>query len=187
MAIDQRDTAGELADLGQKLSRWLIDDGRDMAEPVAMGNADLARQHYEHAGTGLAGLEQRLAMLVAAYLAKPPHAVDFVRGQRRKGLLISDEGSGSAGWVHTTDVCHVGTRLPYSDASLPASSREALPSAEDAAALSLRPLACDLRRLRFSRSASFSRSCREEPLPLSSCVIDLFAGSVSCIRRNMAR
>ena len=46
--------------------------------------------------------------------------------------------------------------------SLPSSScREAPASSRGAAATSLRPLACDLRRLRFSRSASFSRSCRE--------------------------
>ena len=31
MAVDQGDPAGELADLGQKLSRPLIDDGRDTA------------------------------------------------------------------------------------------------------------------------------------------------------------
>ena len=37
---------------------------------------------------------------------------------------------------------------------------------EDADAPSLRPLACDFRRLRFSRSASFSRSCRESGLGL---------------------
>src|SRR5215471_5189277 len=116
----------------------------------------MARQHHEHAGAGLAGLEQPLAMPVAAYLAKPPHAVDLVRGQRRKGLLEAWKRNGrGAGWAHTTNICHVATRLPYSDASLPSSSREALPSAEDAALL-LRPRACDLRRLRFSRSASFS-------------------------------
>jgi hypothetical protein len=46
--------------------------------------------------------------------------------------------------------------------------------------MSLRPLACDFRRLRFSRSASFSRSCREfragwlSPLSLSSVIVDLF-------------
>src|SRR4029434_5720392 len=106
------------------------DDGRDVAEPVAMSDADLARQHHEHAGTGLAGLEQRLAVLVAADLAETPHAVDFVRGQRRKGLLISGEGNGRAGWAYTTDVCHVAARLPYSDASLP-SSRETSASAVD--------------------------------------------------------
>ena len=50
---------------------------------------------------------------------------------------------------------------------------------------SLRPLACDFRRLRFSRSASFSRSCRESffdgapdrpsPLCLSSFIVNLSA------------
>ena len=40
----------------------------------------------------------------------------------------------------------------------PWSSSETPASSEDALVLSLRPLACDLRRLRFSRNASFSRS-----------------------------
>ena len=50
---------------------------------------------------------------------------------------------------------------------------------------SLRPLACDFRRLRFSRSASFSRSCRASffdgapdrpsPLCLSSFIVNLSA------------
>src|SRR5262249_42013198 len=106
-----------------------------MAEPIALRDADMARQHHEHAGTGLAGLERPLAMLVATYLAEPPHTVDLVRRQRRKCLLEAWERNGrGAGRAHTTDVCHVATHLPYSDASLPASSREALPSAEDAAA-----------------------------------------------------
>jgi hypothetical protein len=48
-----------------------------------------------------------------------------------------------------------------------------LAPAEDVAAVSTRPRACELRRLRFSRNASFNRSCREEFLPLSSCFIDL--------------
>ena len=42
MAVDQRDAAGELADLGEKLTRPLIDDRRDVAEPVALGDRDVA-------------------------------------------------------------------------------------------------------------------------------------------------
>ena len=61
-AIDQRDPARELADLGQKLPRALIDHRRDMAETVALGDRDMAGQEHEHAGTGLAGLEQKFAV-----------------------------------------------------------------------------------------------------------------------------
>ena len=78
MAVDQRDAAGKLADLGQKLPRALVDDRSDMAEAVALGDRDMARQHHEHAGTGLAGLEQRFAVLVGAQLPEPAHALDFV-------------------------------------------------------------------------------------------------------------
>ena len=35
-AVDQRDAAGKLADFGEKLSRPLVDDRRDMAEAVAL-------------------------------------------------------------------------------------------------------------------------------------------------------
>ena len=62
MAIDQRDAAGELADLGEELPGPLFEHWRDMAEPVAQGHRDMARQHHEHAGPRLAGFEQRLAM-----------------------------------------------------------------------------------------------------------------------------
>ena len=44
-----------------------------------MADADIARQHHEHAGPLLAGLEQRLVVLVAPHLAEPAHAVDLVR------------------------------------------------------------------------------------------------------------
>ena len=43
-AIDQRDAAGELAELSEELSRPLIDDRRDMAEAVALGDRDMAGQ-----------------------------------------------------------------------------------------------------------------------------------------------
>ena len=70
MAVDQRDAAGKLADLGQELPRPLIDHRRDMAEAVALGDRDMARQHHEHAGAGLAGLEQRLAVPEACALRR---------------------------------------------------------------------------------------------------------------------
>ena len=95
VAVDQRDAAGELADLGEKLAGPLIDHRRDVAEAVALGDRDMARQHDEHAGPGLAGLEQRLAVLEAAQFAEPAHARDFVRRQRRKGLLVARKRKGN--------------------------------------------------------------------------------------------
>ncbi|KAH2808169.1 hypothetical protein KXV85_006087, partial [Aspergillus fumigatus] len=96
MAVDQRDAAGELADLGQELPGPLIDDVGDVAEPVAIADDDVARQDHEHARAGPAGLEQRLAIGVTALFAKPAHAVDLVRRQRRKGLVVACEGSRTA-------------------------------------------------------------------------------------------
>ena len=89
MAIDQRDAARELADLGQKLPRPLVDHRRDMAETIALGDRDMARQHHEHAGAGLAGFEQRLAMTKAARLAEPAHALDLGQRQRGERLLMA--------------------------------------------------------------------------------------------------
>ena len=42
VAVDQRGAAGQLADLGQELARPLVDDRRDVAEPVALGDRDMA-------------------------------------------------------------------------------------------------------------------------------------------------
>jgi hypothetical protein len=106
MAVDQRDPAGELADLGQKLSRPLIDDGRDTAKPVALGDRDHAGQHDKHARTRLAGLEQGFAMLVMKHLAEPSHAVDLMLGQSRKGLLMARKrGSPRREWIDRRIVC----------------------------------------------------------------------------------
>ena len=109
MAVDQRDAAGELADLGQKLPRPLIDDRRDVAKAVPLGDRDVARQHHEHAGAGLAGFEQPFAVLIAAHIPEPAHAVDLMRRQGRKGLLLTWKRRGSS--PHSTclicdrDVC----------------------------------------------------------------------------------
>src|SRR5882757_10000414 len=94
MAVDQRDAAGKLADLGQKLPRALLDHGRDMAEAVAQRDRDMARQHHKHARAGLAGLEQSFAVLVAAQFAEPAHALDLVARQRRKSLLEARKREG---------------------------------------------------------------------------------------------
>ena len=176
MAVDQRDAAGELADLGQKLPRPLIDDRRDMAEPVALGDRDMARQHHEHAGPGLAGLEQHFAVPVScaprrtAACARSPAASASersARGAETRQPLAAD-------WLSMLLVSSLVQ--PFSPTRLPAHERNSgyrpgfSPPASSSAAsafrkmrrpASLRPRACDLRRLRFSRSASFSRSCRE--------------------------
>jgi hypothetical protein len=49
----------------------------------------MAREDDEHAGADLAGLEQRFARCIRPDLAEPAHPRDFVRGQFRKGLLIT--------------------------------------------------------------------------------------------------
>src|SRR5712675_649718 len=87
MAIDQRDAARELADFGKKLTGPLIDDRRDVTEAIALGDRDMAGQDHEHPRSGLAGLEQRFAILVTAHLAEPAHARDLLRRQFRECLL----------------------------------------------------------------------------------------------------
>jgi len=62
----QRDAAGELTDFGEKLTPPLIDDRRDMAEAIALGNRGVTGQHDEHARSGLAGLEQSFTMLIVS-------------------------------------------------------------------------------------------------------------------------
>src|SRR5712691_10692615 len=87
MAIDQRDAARELADFGKKLTGSLIDDRRDVTKPIALGDRDMAGQDHEHPRSGLAGLEQRFAILITAHLAEPAHARDLRRRQFRECLL----------------------------------------------------------------------------------------------------
>ena len=91
VAVDQRDAAGKLADLGQKLPGPLIDHRRDVAEAVALGDRDMTGKHDEHAGSGLAGLEQFFAWLVGLDVAEPAHARDLWRRQHRKRLLVARE------------------------------------------------------------------------------------------------
>ncbi|MHC2773058.1 hypothetical protein ACVIM7_002525 [Bradyrhizobium liaoningense] len=62
-----------------------------MTEPVALGDRDKALQHDEHAGAGLAGLEQQLAIHERADFAEVPDPFDLGRCQRRKGLLGANE------------------------------------------------------------------------------------------------
>ena len=94
MAVDQRDAAGELADLGEKLTRPLVDDRRDAAEPIALGDRDVACEDDEHAGADFAGLEQHVARTIVPEFAEPAHPRDFVRRQRRKGLIVAGKRKG---------------------------------------------------------------------------------------------
>src|SRR3954453_12302551 len=163
MAIDQRDAAGKLADFRQKLPRSLVDHRRDVAKAVTLGDCDIARQQHEHARPGSAGFEQGFAVLVATHLPEPAHAVDFVLRQGWKSLLVARKCKRTrTRLVYDRNVCrHLAPAYPSVRLFPLASSREASRLSEDALAGSLRPLACDFRRLRFSRSASFNRSCRE--------------------------
>ena len=95
MAVDQREAAGKLADLSEKLPRPLVDDRGDMAKAVALGDRDGAGQHHEHAGTDLAGFEQGVAVPVGAKLPETAHPLDFGIRERRKGLLMARKRDGS--------------------------------------------------------------------------------------------
>ena len=182
MAVDQRDAPRKLADLGQELPRPLIEQRRDMAEPVAERDRDMSRQHHEHAGTGLAGLKQRLAIPKAARFCRTGACARFHVASMR-GMSARGAGTRNAGGPVSCLCSHLATqktlcaRQPARARNFPAyrrgsssteSSREASAVSEDGAASSLRPRACDFRRLRFSRSASFSRAARN-PSPPSSC------------------
>jgi len=106
MAVDEGEAARELADLGQKLSRSLIDDGRDMTKAVALADGDGAGQHHEHAGTDCAGFKQGFAIPVASRHPEPAHALDFLRRQDREGLLVTRKRvSIDAGGRSGRDIC----------------------------------------------------------------------------------
>ncbi len=122
-------------------------------------------------GPGLPVSNSSSPCLVAAHLAEPPHAVDLVRRQRRKGLLVarkrgSPSPSSGSLVVSSQPLSPLASPEPeYEPATAPAFFRlrhlVRVRVSGDADPASLRPRACDFRRLRFSRSASFSRCCRE--------------------------
>ena len=56
-AVHQRRAPGKLTDLGQELTCALLGDGSDMAQAVALGDRDKARQHDEHAGPDFSRFE----------------------------------------------------------------------------------------------------------------------------------
>ncbi len=158
MAVDQRDAAGELADLGQKLPRPLVDDRRDMAEAVALGDRDMARQHHEHAGAELAGLEQGFAV-PGSVRSSPNRRMRSISGCVSVGKVCSWRGNAMevapvagpavmselivAAYKRTRTVQRArhATRRAKQDSPLrywlgfspPASSREASALSEDAA------------------------------------------------------
>ena len=169
-----------------------------MAEAVALGDRDMAGQHHEHAGSGLAGLEQHFAVLVTPEFAEPAHARDFLRRQRREGLLMARKrrrrrgaaiGLASSRGVRPFPLTSsavtkaaAATRL-FARLFPRSSCGDAIVIGRRDRRLSLRPRACDFRRLRFSRNASFSRSWRAffagsgfapSRLSLSSFIVDLF-------------
>jgi hypothetical protein len=176
VAVDQRDAARKLTDLGEKLSGPLVDDGGDVTEAVALGDRHMAGQHHEHSRAGLAGLEQRFTALVMAHVAEPAHAPDLLRRQGGKGLLEAGKRacqqraavgliSCRGGHSHLRLASQEGSKTcrgpnpGYSPGFSPPLSCGAMASLwEGAGAMSLRPRACNFRRLRFSRNASFSRS-----------------------------
>ena len=202
MTVDQRDAARELADFGEKLTGSLIDHRRDVAETVALGDRDMAGQDDEHARSGFAGLEQPFAVLVGSDVAEPAHARNLLQRQRRKCLLMSrkcgSRRSAAIGLVsrriirahlHLTPLkgnrtCRAN-QCGYSLGFFPLPScSETSSSLEDAIRVSLRPRACDFRRLRFSRSASFSRSCLGSFLgSIRDTLPGFFAGVPVCASR----
>src|SRR5437879_9543056 len=201
MAIDQRGAAGELADFGQKLTGSLVDHRRDVTEAVALADRDMTGQDDEHSRTRLAGFEQSFAVLVASHFAEAAHPRNLLRRQRRERLLEARKPGrqrcSGIGFISSRAV-HTHLRLASSKASKnlprvepgylpgffpPTSYGETSSGLGGTVVTSPRPRACDFRRLRFSRDASFSRSCRgffpRSPLcpwtlAFASFIVDLF-------------
>src|SRR6266404_2642125 len=201
MAIDQCGAARELADFGEKLTRSLIDLRRDVTEPVALADRDMAGQDDVHSRARLAGFEQSFAVLVASHFAEAAHSRDLLRRQRRECLLETRKPGrqrcSGIGFISSRAV-HTHLRLASSKASKnlprvepgylpgffpPTSYGETSSGLGGTVVTSPRPRACDFRRLRFSRNASFSRSCRgffpraplcPSPLSFASFIVDPF-------------
>ena len=88
MTVDQRMAAGQLADLGQELTRTLPDDRSDMAETVALIDRHHAFEDDEHARGGRAGREERSTALVVAHAAEPADAGDLGLVRHREHLIV---------------------------------------------------------------------------------------------------
>ena len=75
--IDERRLAGELAHFGQEPA-WAFQRYRQvMAQPVAARHHHLAAEHHEHAGAGLAGFEQVIAVVPALSIAQRQQVFDL--------------------------------------------------------------------------------------------------------------
>jgi len=79
----------------------------------------MAGQQDEHAWPGLAGLEQTFTVFVFALLAEPAHARDFLRRQRRKGLLMTRKrargGNNLIRLITCRDVCTISVPPPLEE------------------------------------------------------------------------
>ena len=89
MTINQRDTAGELPDFSEELSWSLIDHGRDVTEPIALGDRYMAGQDHEHARSRFTRFEQLFTVSVTLDLAEATHARDLTWCERWKRLLAA--------------------------------------------------------------------------------------------------
>ena len=86
--VHQRCAPGKLTDLGQELTCALLGDGSDMAQAVALGDRNKARQHDEHAGPDFSRFEELLPVRVFAQRPVASQSIDFLVRQGRKRLLV---------------------------------------------------------------------------------------------------
>ena len=87
MTIDKGRALRQRADFGQKLSRPLFQNRRNMAEAVALRHRDPTLEHDEHAAARLAGREHAFAVGVALHIAEAAQALDLLGLQIRKRLI----------------------------------------------------------------------------------------------------
>ena len=143
MAVDQRDVPGELADLGQEPNRRR----RSISCGVSVGKVCSCRGNAKEVA-----LAAGPAVVLSALISPP----------QKNSLRTAAPHHPASAREYPWNEYPWNTLGGYRAGSSPlASSRGASAASEGAATSSLRPRACDLRRLRFSRSASFNRSCRE--------------------------
>jgi hypothetical protein len=86
--VHQGRPRGQLPHLGQELPRPLLHDRLPDAQPVALGDRDLAAQHHEHPRAGLARLEQQSPRPRTAAPLRSGAGGRSRRGQGRERLLV---------------------------------------------------------------------------------------------------
>ena len=107
-AVRERAPARELPDFARESSGGELGDEQIVPVPVAAGDAQRAREHDEHARASLPGLEQTLAVRVAARRAEAAQARDLLvredrehlraaRFERRRVVGLSHRGGDSRG------------------------------------------------------------------------------------------